>query len=824
MEQALLFSGLVVCVLNRENERMTNDTSVAGRVVRNRLSATFRALVPVTALESARSSRMAWWRLPVAVGWFTVGLCILLALSDVLRFTFHSDSGIQGWISANKYPKQQEMFWFLSTVVGIPVVMLTGWVLWVAAAALGARMAKRSPAGILKAFAVWHLPLLVAWPRLCGLRSDAWKTLIPAAGCVVLLSVVTVLLVRFVQPRFRRAPTSPSREPLRTPHPRPAPGDSAPSASAPTGASHPPRWRNVLRIAWRVATGLFVFAVVPSLLYLLLLNPVRDGHVDAFHEGEFLVPLNELQRGGVPYRDIYLQHGLFYNALIPWFGAKLIEPTLAGVRDMRAYVEPLGSVAFYLLVLFSCRTRLLAAAYLGFLFCGSVPTIPGRAVFGALSIAVLAAALKPPRGYDVLVAPDPAHDPCPDLRGLARLCLRRTWRFAIAGALAMLAFWHSVEIGLYSLAAGGLFLAAAGVFQTGIRLWRRLLPLVAYGFGVAIVFIPFGFYFAMHGALDDLFRNVWIQCAYQNETWGKAFPKFFDVFRPILVGPKHPKWPDWLFGGSIQWYYGVVTLALAAAFLAFRSMGEGFWRSRTAPQLLLITLTGIYFFRTVIGRSDWHHIHYGVLFAIMLAIFFVDRLLATSWDRFAAPGVRFRCRLWGLPWLVAGVACAASLVWFGDKAFKPATGLESRWSRFQKWPAATTAVTEVIPRGGPVAVPDRQAEQIREVVEYIGGHTNPDDPVFDFSSQSALLFFAARRSATRYFHVCYASLPGMQEEVVRDLERQRVQVVVFRGGNWRDGFDGVPVEKRHPIIAAYLRANYEPADTVGSFVFWRRKP
>jgi hypothetical protein len=782
-------------------------------------------LVPTDTLCVARSPQMIWWRLAVAAGWFTVALGILLALTDMLHFRFHSTSGIQGWVTVNQYPKQQEVFWFLAAVAGIPAAMLAGWVLWIVGAAIGARLTKQAPSSLLKTFAVWHLLLLVAWPRLCRLRPDAWEYLLPAAACGGLLCVLTVVHARSFSSRFHGAsPTETAGARFRSPSSSEEDVINIQIVAAPPP---PARWRVLLRIPWRVTTGLVVFVAVPVLLYLLLVDPVCDGAVDLFHEGEFLIPLDELLRGGIPYRDVYLQHGLFHNAWIPWLGAKVFEPTLTGVRAIHGYLDPLAYVSAYFLILVTCRTRLLAAAFLGFLFCGfcgSTVAIPGRALFGILSVTVLAAALTFSRGYGILTAPNPENDPCPHLRGLMGLCLWQGWPFPLAGALAMLAFWHSIEVGLYSLATGGLFLVVVGTCRAGISFWRRPLPLLGYGFGAAIAFIPIGVYFGIHGAIGDLLQNIWIQCTCQTDTWGKPFPNFFKVFHPILVGPNHPKWPDWLIKGKIQWYYGVVAFTVAAAFLAFRSTGAEFWRSRTAPWLLLITLAGINFFRTALGRSDILHIYYGVLFALVLAIFLADRLLATAWDHFTARGVCIRRRLLGLPWLVVGLIASASLVWFGNAAFKPLAGLENRWSRFHMWPPASVGKSEIVPRAGLAVIPDWQAGQIRKAVEYIREHTRPDEPVFDFSSSAGFLFFADRRIATRYFQVCYASLPGMQEEVVRDLERQRVPLVIFRSGSWGDDFDGVPAEKRHPLIAAYLFANYEPAITIGAVDFWRRKP
>jgi hypothetical protein len=502
----------------------------------------------------------------------------------------------------------------------------------------------------------------------------------------------------------------------------------------------------------------------------------------------------------------------------------MFEPTLAGLRAMHRFTEPLVYGAAYFLVLATCRTRLLAAAVLGLLFCGSMVEVPGRAVFGLLSVAVLAAGLAPQRGYRLLDAGQPGRDPFPGPRSALRLGLLQGWPFILAGALAMLAFWHSVEVGLYALSTGALFLAVAGTCQAGIALWRRPLPLLLYGIGAAGIFAIVGVYLGAHGAFVDMLRNVWVQCAYQTDTWGLPFRSFFAVFGPLLADPLHRQWPEALSGSGITWYAGPLALTLAAAFLAFRATGAGFWRSPTAPPLLLITLAGSFFFRTALGRSDVYHLHYGSLFALVLAIFLSDRLLAAGWDRLAARRAGTTSRLTGLPWLAAGLLPVALLGWFGHAAMKPLAGLEKRWDGLAGRPPAAVEQTQGVPRAGAVKLTEQQAAYIRAAADYMRGHTRPDEPVFDFSSTAGLLFFADRRPATRYFQVCYASLPAQQREVVRDLERQRVPLVIYRSGKHDGGFDDIPIERRHPIIADYLRDRYEPADSIGEVVFWRRRP
>jgi hypothetical protein len=104
-----------------------------------------------------------------------------------------------------------------------------------------------------------------------------------------------------------------------------------------------------------------------------------------------------------------------------------------------------------------------------------------------------------------------------------------------------------------------------------------------------------------------------------------------------------------------------------------------------------------------------------------------------------------------------------------------------------------------------------QAEHIARVVAYIQNHTQPNERIFDFTSQGAYYFFANRLSATRYHQVAYASTPSMQMEVTHDLKKNETNLVIFKTGGWFDRIDGIPSEQRHPIIAQYLKEHYKLA-------------
>jgi len=149
--------------------------------------------------------------------------------------------------------------------------------------------------------------------------------------------------------------------------------------------------------------------------------------------------------------------------------------------------------------------------------------------------------------------------------------------------------------------------------------------------------------------------------------------------------------------------------------------------------------------------------------------------------------------------------------WYVAEVYQPLTLFRENGQRLIQNPFRQRVAEVALERAGRVDIPDVQAQQMQKVVAYLQDQTSPDEKIFDFSSQGAYYFFANRPSVTRYHQVVYAATPAMQREVIEALEADRTRIVLFKTGGWFDAVDNIPAEKRHPIIAAYLQANYEPA-------------
>ena len=391
------------------------------------------------------------------------------------------------------------------------------------------------------------------------------------------------------------------------------------------------------------------------------------------------------------------------------------------------------------------------------------------------------------------------------------------WRLLLAGLFASLAFWYSTEIGIYTLAAVGLFLFIYVFLQSEISTGKRFLPLVSYGFGILLGFLPVSIYFLAHGALDDVLWNSYIQCRYQLETWGLAFPSLSET---IALLPTEG-WHAFVFSEGFRWYLPIAVFLTVAAYLTYRYLCRTHLAS-DAMILLLLLLGGIAFFRTALGRSDSGHLIYGATFLWLFCLFLLEKGILGM----------FRASLSSLtgkvPWYQALKAAwvlipTVIFCWYVGEAHQPLAGFSEKWQQLRQNPFKQRIGPEELTRAGGVDIPDDQVEQVQKVVAYIQENTAENEKIFDFTSQGAYYFFANRQSVTRFHQVSYTSTPVMQQEVISALEQDKTRLVLFKTGGWFDAVDDIPVEERHPLIAAYLQANYKLAININDTEILLRK-
>lgn len=730
----------------------------------------------------------------------SLAIGIGIALQNHLEFGFHDTSGVVGWISEKQYPKQQEFFYYLLALIGIPFVIWLYWFGWHSFSQWVAIKTNRPIDRVLKLNAIASVPMWLCWLQLLNFEEAGFLGLLLPIGLTLLLNIV-LFCIKY----------------------RPILGisDTVSSEPIPREIETSTMTKNT-----RIFRCVCEYVILPIFIYLLMYSGNIDRGIDMFHEGERLAPLNEMMHGGVVFRDIYVQHGLFQNAYLAWFGSKVFEPTLMGVRSMENLLGPIGYIALYILGLQVFRGRFITA-FLCFLICsGNNFSVSPRHSLGLLSFACVANYITYHREKGLFI---PWQRNFTEKPTWIIHLFKLGWKLMLAGVLTSLAFWYSTEVGLYTLGAIGLFLTIY-CLQRRIQLHLRPLPLIAYCGGLLLGFLPIALYFLSHGALDDAIWNSYIQCKYQLATWGIKFPSLADTLSIF----SDEGWKALFLSERFRWYLPICVFIFAASYLTYRKLCRTNFSPDDAMKLLLLLLGGIAFYRTALGRSDIGHLRYGSTFLWLLCLFPLDRgisgilnkLFHRSSDEGSQNQLSFltdrehRLRVLKATWiLIPTVLC----LWYVSAIHHPLKGLNNKWNRMWSNQFQQSLAVEELDRTGNVNIPDEQATQIQEVVAYIQENTEPDEKIFDFTSQGAYYFFANRPSVTRFHMVSYASTPGMQHEVIAALERDQTRLVIFKTGGWFDNVDGIPVEERHPLIAKYLEENYEPAIDINNTEILLRK-
>ena len=706
----------------------------------------------------------------------SLAIALGITLQKHITFEYHSSAGVVGWLSANEYPKQQEYFFYLLSLLGIPIAICLYWFGWCVYSRWCAKLTAQPIARVLKANALASIPLWLCWLQVYHIGQSVLIGVVLPIVLSVLLKLA-LLYTRYLPGLW----TSNAGEVTNL--------DSEEAQVASTVSAD-----SGYRLLKFGRIGL-EYVILPIFIYLLTYSGNIHGNIDLFHEGERLAPLNEMLHGGVPFRDVYVQHGLFQNAYLAWFGGQLFEPTLFGLRTMERVLNPLGYVALYLLGLQVFRGRFLTAFICMLIASGTAFSVSARHSLGLISFAFAASFLTRPqvtsKGYTF------------------------SWKLLLAGLFTSLAFWYSTEIGLYTLGAMGLFLLIYGL-QSGIALRKRPLPLISYSCGVMLGFLPVGIYFFSHGALDDAIWNSYIQCRYQLATWGLAFPSLSKTVTLL----SSEGWRAFIFSVGFRWYLPVCIFLIVAAYLIYRRLSGTY--SANTMKLLLLLLGGVAFFRTALGRSDGGHLTFGATFLWLLC------LLPLEGGIFSMFRVGLLSLRGKIPWHAALKAAwvlipTVIFCWYVGEVHHPVAGFSAKWQQLRQNPFKQRVVSEELARAGAVDILDDQVQQIQKVVAYIQENTAPNENIFDFTSQGAYYFFANRPGVTRFHQVSYASTPAMQQEVITALEQDKTRLVIFKTGGWFDAVDGIRVEERHALIAVYLQENYEPVININGTEILMRK-
>jgi 4-amino-4-deoxy-L-arabinose transferase-like glycosyltransferase len=471
-----------------------------------------------------------------------------------------------------------------------------------------------------------------------------------------------------------------------------------------------------------------------SLLPLAFLAPLFNAPFDP-DQGAYATIARGWLEGAIPYRDLWDNKGpllfLWYAASFSWLGESIVAPRVAAAVAAGLSVPFVWAAAR---TLFGPREAALAAGLFALSFANVYLQVTANAeVFMLLPLtAGLWAFAVGARGGGL-------------------------WWFLAAGALTSLAMFTR-QSALWAFVGYGAWLGTLFVFKPEERR-RQAQAMAALTLGGVLAAAPFAAYFAVHGALYDLWHAMF---AY-NWEWTGEFPLYRKLIPPIFLNPIP------LVGGLVFW-------ALAAV---------GIWRLCVrGDRFAWLVLSFLLFSEAAAQTPGKLSPHYSVQLLPGAALA-AGVGLPYIWERW-----RQGHRRLGMVMAVATVVMVGAAV-FAYARPTPADRFEVQYT-FRDY--ARDAI---------------EAPAIAEAVEAM---TEPGDYVYDWGRESEIYFLADRQPASRWLHNRpYSVDKSIMTEVIADLEEKRPAVIMltFEENEFEGARYGPP-----PELAAFLERHYRFAERV----------
>jgi len=515
------------------------------------------------------------------------------------------------------------------------------------------------------------------------------------------------------------------------------------------------------------------YVIIPILLYCLSYasTAALTQWIDLFHRGESLGPAFDYLRGKVPYRDVFVLHGLLEDGqldawLFQLFG-RHVEIALARPVVLGSFAVP-------------------ALWYVGMAIFDSIPLAALVMLLGAVTTVDNEREL-----WEILVL------------ALLLAALRRKSKalFVLSGVAAGITFFFSFDIGLYSIVGGLIACGALASRQlAGTRLASRggvdAAKPAGVDAGAPLLFLagiiagtaPFVIYLASKNALHAFFETSFLTLPkIIDAVWSLPFPDLTSTFRSKNLNLRALS--DFVLYEHFRFLLNPLVICIAIAVLIWRRKR---WEWIDTA-LFALTVFAVLTQRSALGRADFPHQYFSA--------FLIGPMILILLVLFARVG-----RLW----VLALLPLLAVALWVPD--------------------IANGRIDDTCHYQGRVSgvIRDPQAEEIKHRIDavryWVWQHSKPGQPIFDFSNQPALYFFCERPNPTRFYQVPILSPPALQRETIVALERAKPPVVIRRSPQEFDIFDGIDNAIRAQAVAAYLDDFYDFAHTTRGVEIWVRKP
>jgi hypothetical protein len=509
-----------------------------------------------------------------------------------------------------------------------------------------------------------------------------------------------------------------------------------------------------------------IFAVVPLLLFALNYTSSyqHSQWVDLFHKGETLGPASDYLKGQLPYRDVLPLHGLLEDGLLDAWLMKLLGRS-AEVAITRAMI--LSALMIPALWIFSwIAFRSVLAAGLSVLGAFVMSADNQRGVLEILVLLLVVASIRSGRHSRLLAA----------------------------GLLSALALFFSLEIGIYCLAGTVVTLVAIPLLAREWRAWRRtIVSLLWFSGGVVLGSAPFLWYLGNAEALGEFLVTSFVTIpSVIDAIWSTPFPSLDRWFadRPMSRTIFELAW-------HFRYLLNPLVVALALIVVLRRSLRGSF--SLDDRILLALTVFALVTQRSALGRADFQHQWFSAFLISPLAV----ALLWNGWRILRASPPSARAALEGS--LLVLVPLTVLAMWMPGL-------LNQRLEHTLSYRVRLDGMED------PAGAESRR--RIAAVTEAIQSRTGPDTPIFDFSNQPALYFYADRPNPTRFYQTPLMSPLPFQREVIRDLSESPPAIVIMTSPDQFDRFDAVTNRDRAPIVASWIEHHYELHRQVEGIELW----
>ena len=533
-----------------------------------------------------------------------------------------------------------------------------------------------------------------------------------------------------------------------------------------------------------VESNVLTWIIGPLLVFLITAAlPGALGTFSGFDDAQYLAsPQLILQHGLLPWRDIYLLHGILQDVLDTWVGLVTFGNTRwGGAAGLSMFTFPLGWMTVYAFAAFFCRkNRLFLVAMTGIILGG------------------------------FLLGVNPRFIPLPVIVILFDLVLRRAtrgwcWLFTLVLFVEVLV---APEAGLFVPCLFGVLVIREITDRDRVG-WSlsnfpRTVRCLAAGLTLSLGWLV---YLGVTGSLT-------------------SFLDYFLVFSSghVLEGGVPTNWP--VFHVSVLSLLWVLPPTLWLLTIVRVTVKLRLRRRWTATDWVMVAtaVMALVYFPKALDRADAGHINEAISATIPLLILWLIEILAFA-DRAIGrliDGVRGRFRPPSLRHVATGLLVVALAAESGSLPASLPASVANVPADFH--PAIAAAAVSRLPRLG-YTIPGRvDTGQIRKLQSVLDRFAGPDAPVFDYADEPGVLYYLLNRvPGTRFYYSAVSQTAGAQSEEIADLRASRPPVVIFTDTAFGlPEYDGVIQPLRSFAVTSYLLANYRPVLNVeGQLVMLR---